>query len=895
MRPTSISMPCLTALAGALQLSSIDLPLIRLDMPRKKPDDYERVRGSKACTFCSRRKIKCNGLEPCSACDARSIQCAYPRAKKRGPPSKLERQRKQDLDTEASPSESPSSPSSSISQHHQAAAEQPSTQGKRARFEPFDRHAHGGASPRFKSALESLADMAQISTAPSPRREPSTFAFDAFALTASLGSQPSTSSAYSPFSSHGQHASMPSTARSDLAPPVLGDRTFDADSSSLTFQPTTVSFDADADAPSQMQSPVYELSTQVVDQLLTIYQYFVHLHWPIIYLPSLSSLRVLAQSHPLLFNAVLAVAAGTQDSCDSASQHTHFGVASSSVPSPYVCPPGTASKLVRYLKQHVKSHHMARDIETVQVLILLALVEIGGGQSSDAHLHATMACTYAIDLGLHRHSAALSSDQSAGRAQERSRVLWGCYVLDKTLAAALERPMMLRASDIEVELPSTDERDEYDIFVNDQSRHFVAPDRAAGMADVKCRCISSFRASCELMMILERILVDIYSPKARRARSDGHCESYLLAVVEIDGVLQSWRQHLSSHLQWSSADSGGACLSSSLFRGKHRVSQPQGERDAQDNVPPQVLTMRAWYSACMLLLHRPRLALDQSVRTKIFPLPSDGTVTPKSPPRTSAQDASSDDSARKATTGASADTSAKSKQKDVLAISGSKLVRAAATEICNLLPKYRSTFSVRRIPSSWVYLIFQSAVIHSSFLERDEPSSAFDGEALEAHEDRDGAETASKRRSNDSKRLFQQCIRSLEQMSLTWRGASHHVATLRRVAQSFRITRPSTPTPAQELLFDPPNMLVGSGPSQAPANDGLASFDISDAVPNPTSVSMPATMTPTEMLAGPGGGAQTGNTAATLDWPDFWNQMPASSEDVWVWQQFINAFGNAAA
>lgn len=884
-------MPCLASLV--VRLSSIDHPLIRLEMPRKKPDDYERVRGSKACTFCSRRKIKCDGLEPCSACDARSIQCAYPRAKKRGPPSKLERQRKQNLDTEASPSESPSSPSSSISQRHQAATELPSTHSKRARFEPFDRHTHGGASPRFKSALESLADMAQISTAPSPRREPSTFAFDAFALTASLGSQPSTSSAYSPFSSHGQHASIPSTARSDLAPPVLSDRTFEA-GRSLVFQPADVSFEVEADVPSQMQSPVHELSTQVVDQLLTIYQYFVHLHWPIIYLPSLSSLRVLAQSHPLLFHAVLAVAAGTQDSCDSASQHTHFGVANSSASSPCVCPPGTASKLVRYLKQHVKSHHMARDIETVQVLILLALVEIGGGHSSDAHLHATMACTYAIDLGLHRHSAALPSDPSAGRAQERSRVLWGCYVLDKTLAAALERPMMLRASDIEVELPSTDERDEYDIFVNDQSRHFVAPDRAAGMADVKCRCISSFRAYCDLMMILERILVDVYSPKARRARSDGHCESYLLAVVEIDGVLRSWRQHLSSHLQWSSADSGGACLSSSLFPGKHRVSQSQGEGDVQDNVPPQVLTMRAWYSACMLLLHRPRLALDQSVRTKSFILPPDGTVTPKSPPRVSAQDASSDDSARTAAKRASADTLAKSKQKDVLAISGSKLVRAAATEICNLLPKYRSTFSVRRIPSSWVYLIFQSAVIHSSFLERDEPSSAFDGDALEAHEDRDGAETTGKRRSNDSKRLFQQCIRSLEQMSLTWRGASHHVATLRRVAQSFRITRPSTPTPAQELLFDPPNMLGGSGPSQAPVNDGLASFDISDAVPNRISVSMPAAMTPTEMLTG-SGGAQNGNAAATLDWPDFWNQMPASSEDVWVWQQFINAFGNAAA
>ncbi|KAJ1034633.1 hypothetical protein NDA18_001489 [Ustilago nuda] len=787
-------------------------------MPRRKPIDYERVRGSKACTFCSRRKMKCDGNDPCSACQGRLIECVYVQGKKRGPPSKLEQRQKSTSTSivRGASSTTPSSSSSSSSDNasNDGAEQHPCPMVKRARVE--------------------LATLAHQSRASSPRQHPS--GFQGYAWSA-------------------------------LAPSNQG-----ADSTCTSI------------SPQKLQSLLALTSQAPTTSTL-----------PNVRCSGIS-LRVLADTHPLLYHAVLAVAAGTQDTLNpnestslaSTSAHdfasTFSQTSSQHARSPTVCPPGTAARLVGYLKQHIKSQDLAKTLETIQVLILLALVEMGGGDTSDAHVHSSMACVLAIDLGLHRSQSSVVSAQLY-RAEEKQRVLWGCYALDKVLAAALERPTMLRSDDIDIDLPSTQERDEYDIFVNDRSHHFVASHRISTMTDVKCRCISSFNAYCSLMMLLERILGRVYSPKARQERKRGNFGNYKQSVIKLDAALRLWRKELPHHLQWR-CDNDSEFLSPPTLTAQTRirnVARPrpsQSTQTLQDNVPPQVLTVRAWYSACMLLLHRPRLPLDigSSVsrrRIDLDNVPADSGGAGKEAMLSDTCDASEE---RQTSAASNVDTIAHQVGKTVLAVPASKLVKAAATEICYLLPKYQATFSVRRIPSSWVYLIFQSAIIHSSFIE-DSDASSDNSEGEDAIGARNTSESKRRHGESESERLFRQCIRNLDQMALIWRGASHHVATLRRVAESCRITRPSTPVLGPAALID------------LPPTAGLAPL-------TPHLLGKPAA-SGTGAIAAWGSNTHLSepmnsvDTVPNLDWSSFWSRMPSSSEDVWLWQQFIDSFGNS--
>lgn len=880
-------------------------------MPRKKPIDYERVRGSKACTFCSRRKIKCDGNDPCSACHSRSIDCIYVEGKKRGPPSRTELERKATGNVNGrshhAPSPTPSFSAdcsrSSDDDHEHHTEHQDSQKVKRARFEQ-------DASPWTASVLppmtplDELATLAHQSRAASPGST-----FDGYDWSSSALSDQGTNSTRTSISHRELQSFFAMPPQTNTPSTLQTVRDFNTASGDQLGSSSSGQFSYDFS-----KSPISELNGEVVDQLLTVYQSFVHLHWPIIYLPSLSSLRVLADTHPLLYHAVLAVAAGTQDnlnpnassSSGTAATHEYDSTSpstSSSLPRPpAVCPPGTAAKLVRYLKQHVKAQDLAKTLEIIQVLILLALVEMGGGDTSDAYVHASTACVLAVDLGLHRSQSGIESTQLY-RLEEKQRVLWGCYVLDKVLAAALERPTMLRSDDIDIDLPSTEERDEYDIFVNDRSRHFVAPDRISIMTDVKCRCISSFGAYCNLMMLLERILNQVYSPKARRERKQGQFRNYRQAVVDLDAGLRSWRRNLPRHLQWASENDhelSTSPISDSQTRERKasRYQQTQSAHALRDNVPPQVLTMRAWYSACLLLLHRPRLPLDVASSAARHHHPNADKIAAESIEDSAeagkSADSSDDSEARQPSAPLTASTKATQAAKTILAVPASELVRAAATEIFHLLPKYQATFSVRRIPSSWVYLIFQSAIIHSSFIEDSKPSS-------EAPTGQDpisassAAESDKNADDNESYRLFRQCIRNLEQMALTWRGASHHVATLKRVAESCRITRPSTPvlgpttlTNLQpfadaELILSQPVVNSGTQASLTPRLFDTPATGLEALISH-------AAWGPNSQLSEP---IQSAGSAANLDWSDFWSQMPSSSEDVWLWQQFIDSFGSS--
>ena len=543
----------------------------------------------------------------------------------------------------------------------------------------------------------------------------------------------------------------PSTAEpppSTLSPPSPADNTV-ADSSPLTSDPN---YKAEEYLPGE-----------VIQRLLDIYQAFVHPHWPIIYMPSITSLRSLQETTPILFEAILAVASATFDSHRDASDtdpapsttlDLYFGQSKQTLQSAW-----SSGELSAHFANRVKARilngQFSRSISTIQAAILVSVVEMGSGNNSSSWHYGGIACRIALDMNLHRESArSTGKPRSNAEIQERRRVLWACFILDKILCSVLEKPVGLHLGQIETEKPSIYERDEFDIWLNENTQPFV-PDRWLGsMVDVKVHAMSSFIAWTEVMAILENILNQVYSPEARRERCRTNGESLTTVINNIEESLHRWKSSLPPNLQWeqppqpniatgtgaglgaggeaetteddatmANENAGGSISCSASGTGASTKEEDSPGSAVHRGVAPQVLTMRGWYCICLILLHRP------GVPQLLKPLKE----------RRGSEEGSA-----------------------------LEICAAAAREVCDVLHVYDTTFRIRKIPSSWVYLVFQSATIHSAL--------------------------ASLNRSTGDGYLAQ-CLRFLSRIGRTWKSASHHVQTLESlcVSSAQNQTRPVSP------------------------------------------------------------------------------------------------------
>ncbi|UZJ57553.1 hypothetical protein CBS101457_006873 [Exobasidium rhododendri] len=430
----------------------------------------------------------------------------------------------------------------------------------------------------------------------------------------------------------------------------------------------------------------------------------------------------------------------------------------------------TSNQMVEYVRSQLLGNSIPRRIETIQALILISVVDLGYGRPSQAYQFGGIACRMAFDLGLHETNFERVPPH---KKQEGLRVLWGCYILDKILSAVLQKPVMMRREDIDVAFPDTMERDEYDLWLSGPSRRFVSSRIYTGMEYAKVHCLSSFQAWANVMHILEQILGSVYSRRAMQERRGSSRQMYDAILARLDGELRLWKESLPAHLQWSNDHSG---------------------------VGPHFLTLRAWYYACLLLLNRPRIPCFE-VR-------------------------------RRGSNGAGEGGGGRGDKHTSSMNSGTEICKLAAEAICDIMETYEGTFRTRKIPSSWVYLIFQAATIHSSFSSTSQ-THPIDYLSPERRE---------------SARRFDECIQWLSRISQTWTSASHHVDTLKSLEHVSALTRPATPVTNTMGI---PRLLEYS----------LAAASSSST--SPTTV-------------------PDSNEA----WQAFWNDMPASSEDANSWEHF---------
>ncbi|TKY87062.1 hypothetical protein EX895_003739 [Sporisorium graminicola] len=598
------------------------------------------------------------------------------------------------------------------------------------------------------------------------------------------------------------------------------------------------------------------LPTHILQRLLDIYITFVHPHWPIIYLPSIASLHSLRHTRPVVFEAILAVASNTFDAyLDSASQDDQ----QSSIPvlerlyaeSPQSTEPAFKSNELRdHFLQRVKTRifegKFTQDIGTIQAAILVSVVELGSGHSSSAFQFGGIACRMALDMNLHRCTAQSSSTAGAfansrdiqrhddaaskpnnGRVdspacaaqlQEKMRVFWACYIVDKILSTALDKPTQLRMAEIEADWPSVQEADEYDLWLNETTGKFVDKSQLPYLEGVKVHALSSFKAWAEVMAILERILEEVYSPQAKRDRHRTKGVSDYEALLRLNDRLIKWRADLPPHLKWSGTWTSPELLSSTSAR---RSTAERKECDPHRGFPPQILTMRSWYCICLILLHRPRVPklLCGSRGRSSSLVDETGSVDPENQKEPTGEK------------GQKSDAQAAVQEKGP-ELAGLDICNAAAKEVCDILHVYGSSFRIRKISSSWVYLIFQSATIHAalaasksvvvfkarqstiwsrqgSAIPPNELSSAGpDGAQLgdegdlhaagggdaEAHRVTEAELEGSSEPVKSSALYLAECVRYLKRIGPTWQSASHHVAVLRNLCIASAQARPLSPS-----------------------------------------------------------------------------------------------------
>jgi hypothetical protein len=155
-----------------------------------------------------------------------------------------------------------------------------------------------------------------------------------------------------------------------------------------------------------------------------------------------------------------------------------------------------------------------------------------------------------IDLGMHRKAALVlrAKDTTYGQIETRRRTFWQAYIMDKHTAASLGRPVFLREEDIDVLLPSEVAPDEFERWVG---RYPV------GLPHPENRAISTHNAFARLSIILQSVINDLYSTRARKWNFEmnpvtGEIACYTV-LRELHSQLESWKSSLPNHLQWTPA------------------------------------------------------------------------------------------------------------------------------------------------------------------------------------------------------------------------------------------------------------------------------------------------------------------------------------------------------
>lgn len=282
----------------------------------------------------------------------------------------------------------------------------------------------------------------------------------------------------------------------------------------------------------------------------TVWQHYwqiIALHWPVLLRATLPVVngqpRVDRNRQPLLYNAILALAAKIWDS----DRDGQLPVILDNQGKPL-----TIDTLSDLYASRARFWLLRTDnepsIEVAQALVLMSLRESGQGRSSSGAQYSMSACRVALDIGLHRNLR--TRDQPSEERQARLRLFWCIYILDKTNAAMLGRPCVLRYSESDAPFFGFEGPEESDPWLATSD---MTPG-ARWLTGQPPRSLSHLLAGCRLAIICEDIFAQYNvlrsSSDSKVASAPSSTATWDSAVVaRLHKRLDEWHQTLPDFLQ----------------------------------------------------------------------------------------------------------------------------------------------------------------------------------------------------------------------------------------------------------------------------------------------------------------------------------------------------------
>ncbi|KAK5703812.1 hypothetical protein LTR97_002825 [Elasticomyces elasticus] len=186
------------------------------------------------------------------------------------------------------------------------------------------------------------------------------------------------------------------------------------------------------------------------------------------------------------------------------------------------------------------------DLLSVQALLGMALFLQGTPNPQPSFFLVAAAIRLAHSIGLHKRGSGFGLN--AVESEQRKRVFWIAYLLDKDICLRSGRPPSQDDDDMNVELPSEDPEDGVgtvplaapETTTNGSAKASPPYNSTTSVKEEGRKSMNLFRLMCTFAQIQSRVYKNLYSVRAAR-QSDGEL---LNTIGALDSELEAWKDSI---------------------------------------------------------------------------------------------------------------------------------------------------------------------------------------------------------------------------------------------------------------------------------------------------------------------------------------------------------------
>ncbi|GAB7353063.1 hypothetical protein MBLNU459_g3613t1 [Dothideomycetes sp. NU459] len=179
-----------------------------------------------------------------------------------------------------------------------------------------------------------------------------------------------------------------------------------------------------------------------------------------------------------------------------------------------------------------------RDLTSIQAVIYMILFLQSSAKLSQCYAYVGVALRSALRMGLHRSQRSFSRTFNPIEDETRKRTFWTIRKMDIYIGAMLGLPQTLSDEDIDQDLP---------IEVEDE---YITENGILPMPEGTTALSVAFNAHVKLVQILKKIVRNVYPIRAKDAQSSPD-KSYTVpfsAIRELENDLENWKSNLAPGL-----------------------------------------------------------------------------------------------------------------------------------------------------------------------------------------------------------------------------------------------------------------------------------------------------------------------------------------------------------